>query len=436
MKQKPKLAIIGSGISGLACAHFLQHDYELTLFEKDDRIGGHSHTVTVPENGEQLPLDTGFMVYNEVTYPLLTRLFKDLGVVTKPTSMSFSVQHLPDDVEFNGGGYNQLFGQRKNLLRSRFWKMLLQINRFNKETVEELRNPRYGDLPLCEYVEVREYGSDFLRWYLSPMAAAVWSSPPERINSFPARTLMRFWHNHGFLGLDTQHPWRTVVGGSREYVKKVTGPFADRLRTSNGVASVKGREVFLTNGSSESFDKIIFAAHGDQSRSMLEDPTDLEDDILAPVRYQSNRAVVHHDESFMPRNKRCWASWNYRIEKSSQAGEKHSTHYWMNNLQGVSDQKNYFVSVNPPNSLDPEKIIRTLEYDHPVFTTAAVQAQARVPELHRSGQSTGRYYCGAWQRYGFHEDGIWSAYELCREILHRDPWRGGGLHPPSQTPTL
>ena len=230
---RPNIAIIGTGISGLACAHFLKGDFDLTLFEKDDRIGGHSNTVEVPENGRMLPLDTGFMVYNEVTYPHLTRLFKELDVATKPTEMSFSVQHMLAGVEFNGGSVNLLFSQRKNLLSPRFWKMLLQINRFNKETVEELANPKFGDLSLAEYVKARGYGGDFLEWYLSPMAAAVWSSPPERIDSFPARTLMRFWHNHGFLGLDTQHPWRTVCGGSREYGKKITAPFADQAHHPN-----------------------------------------------------------------------------------------------------------------------------------------------------------------------------------------------------------
>ena len=192
MRDKPKLAIIGTGIAGLACAHFLQRDYDLTLFEKDNRIGGHSNTVEVPENGNMLPLDTGFMVYNEVTYPHLTRLFAELDVATKPTEMSFSVQHIPGGIEFNGGSVNLLFSQRKNLLRARFWKMLLQINRFNKETIAELANPQYGDVTLAEYVDARGYGRDFLDWYLSPMAAAVWSSPPERIDSFPAKTLMRF----------------------------------------------------------------------------------------------------------------------------------------------------------------------------------------------------------------------------------------------------
>ncbi len=430
MRQQQTIAIIGSGISGLACAHFLRGDFEITLFEKDNRIGGHSNTVEVTENGMQLPLDTGFMVYNEVTYPHLTRLFKELNVATKPTQMSFSVQHMPGGVEFNGGSLHLLFAQRKNLFSPRFWKMLIQINRFNKETVEELNNPKFGDLSLADYVEQRGYGKDFLAWYLSPMAAAVWSSPPERIDSFPARTLMRFWHNHGFLGLDTQHPWRTVCGGSREYVKKITAPFEQQIIRNHPVVAVDGTILTLADGSSHRFDKVIFASHGDQSRALLASATTLESEILDHFSYQANKAVVHSDPRFMPRTRRAWASWNYRVDRSG----NHSTHYWMNNLQGVSDTQNYFVSINPPHDLPKEKIIHQLDYEHPVFTIAAINAQSRVPELHAAGQSTGRYYCGAWQRHGFHEDGIWSAYELCQQILKRDPWQNSGSnsnHPAS-----
>jgi predicted NAD/FAD-binding protein len=409
-----KIAIIGTGISGLACAHFLHRHFNVTLFEKDRRIGGHSNTVTVEENGKYLPLDTGFMVYNEVTYPHLTQLFKDLKVVTKPTEMSFSVQHIPADVEFNGGSLNLLFAQRKNLFRARFWKMLLQINRFNEETVEELANPKYGDLSLADYVKARGYGEDFLNWYLSPMAAAVWSSPPERINDFPARTLMRFWHNHGFLGLDTQHPWRTVVDGSRQYVEKISAPFKNKLVSGNPVRKVTtDNQIILDDGSVHSFDIIIFASHGDQSLKLLEKPTSLETDILRHFNYQSNRAVVHIDPHFMPRTRRAWASWNYRVEPSG----KHSTHYWMNSLQGVSESENYFVSINPPGEIAPEKIHHELEYEHPIFTSAAIKAQDRILELHQAGQETNRFYCGAWQRYGFHEDGIWSAHRLCEKLI-------------------
>ena len=416
--ERKRIAIVGTGISGLACAHFLHRDHEVTLFEKDDRIGGHSHTVVADEEGREVPVDTGFMVYNEVTYPHLTRLFQELKVETKKTSMSFSVQHVEDHLEFNGGSVNLLFGQRRNLFRPRFWKMLMQIDRFNKETVAEVKNPQFPDMTLAEYVNERGYGQDFLRWYLSPMAAAVWSSPPEKIEDFPALTLMRFWHNHGFLGLDTQHQWRTVCGGARKYVEKISEPFADRIYQGSGVKRISANnQITLSDGSGHHFDLVISAAHGDQALRLLENPTALETDVLRNFSYQANEAVLHTDAKFMPKTRRCWASWNYQI-----TGGRHSTIYWMNSLQHVSQKKDYFVSINPSGPIDESKVIRRLDYEHPLFDLEAIAAQARIPELHNAGKNTGRYFCGAWQRNGFHEDGLWSAIELCRALLGKDPW--------------
>ncbi len=416
--KREKVAIVGSGIAGMASAWFLSREHDVTVFEKDARVGGHSHTVLVDEGQTKIPIDTGFMVYNEVTYPLLTRLFRELDVRTKPTSMSFSVRHAGEDLEFNGGSVNLLFGQRKNLLNLRYWKMLKQIARFNRETVKELADPEYGDMTLRDYVRERGYGGDFLNWYLSPMAAAVWSSPPVRIASFPARTLMRFWHNHGFLGLDTQHPWRTVTGGSRCYVEKLTAPFRDRIQQGAGVRAVNGTTLRLEDGTEATFDRIVIAAHGDQALGMLSDPTPLERDLLSKIHYQENVALLHTDARFMPKTRRCWAAWNYRIDGSG----RHSTHYWMNELQGVSDREQYFVSINPPPGLAEESIKRRLVYEHPMFDLAAINAQERLPQLHDAGRETRRHFCGAWQRYGFHEDGLWSAINVCASILGKDPW--------------
>lgn len=425
--NRERIAIIGTGIAGLACGRFLSRKHDVTLFEKDDRIGGHSHTVLVDEGEQKIPVDTGFMVYNEVTYPLLTRLFRELDVMTKPTSMSFSVQHVGEGLEFNGASLNLLFGQRKNLLSVRYWRMLTRIARFNRETVEELANPRFGEMPLRDYVKARGYGDDFLQWYLSPMAAAVWSSPPERIEEFPARTLMRFWHNHGFLGLDTQHPWRTVTGGSRRYVERLILPFQNNIRRGVGVKSVSslpgGVRLTLNDGELKDFDRVVIAAHGDQAFSLLGDATDLEKLLLGKFHYQTNEAVLHTDARFMPKTRRCWAAWNYRIDSAENGSFRHSTHYWMNQLQGVSEQEQYFVSINPPAAPAEESVKRKLVYEHPLFDLDAVSAQNRLPELHAAGNDTRRYFCGAWQRYGFHEDGLWSAVNVCQEILGGDPWQ-------------
>lgn len=425
--SRERIGIVGTGISGLACAWLLGREHEVTVFEKDPRVGGHSNTVMVDEEKMQIPIDTGFMVYNEVTYPLLTRLFRELGVQTKPTCMSFSVQHVGEDLEFNGGSLNLLFGQRKNLLNLRYWRMLTQIARFNRETVAELENPKYSAMSLKEYVRARGYGDHFLQWYLSPMAAAVWSSPPECIENFPAHTLMRFWHNHGFLGLDTQHPWRTVSGGSRCYVEKLIAPFQHNIQRGAGVKTVvsipNGMRIILEDGNQHDFDRVVVAAHGDQALNLLADPSALESSLLGEFHYQENEAVLHTDTKFMPRTQRCWAAWNYRIDRGTDGRQRYSTHYWMNRLQGVSDRHQYFVSINPASSPAEESIKRRLVYEHPLFDLAAVAAQDRLPELHLAGRETRRYYCGAWQRYGFHEDGLWSAVRVCTEILGRNSWQ-------------
>ena len=234
-----RIAIIGTGIAGLGCAHLLQRRFDLALYEKNDYAGGHSNTISVAEDNRSVPVDTGFMVFNEVTYPNLTRLFRELGVATQPTNMSFSVQHLPTGLEFCGSSLNHLFGQRKNLLRPRFWKMILQINRFNSEAVAALSAPPFQPCTLGEYVRARNYGGDFLNFYLVPMSSAVWSTPPGLMLEFPAITLLRFFHNHGFLGLHTQHPWFTVVNGAKAYVEKITAPFRDRIQLRRGAASVR-----------------------------------------------------------------------------------------------------------------------------------------------------------------------------------------------------
>lgn len=422
-----RIAIIGTGISGLGCAHFLHRRLDVTLFEAASYIGGHTNTVTVPEDGREVPIDTGFMVFNHHTYPLLCRLFDELGVETKKTDMSFSMSHRRSGYEWNGGGLAKVFGQRKNLLSPRFWRFILQINRFNSHCLEAMNDPRFENMTLGQFAQECGYGQDFLDLYILPMGSAVWSTPPERMLEFPARTLMHFWFNHGFLAMDTRRQWWTVCDGSRQYVRKLVPPFADRIRLNTPVAEVRregGRVIVQPkNGPAETFDHVILATHAPTSLRMLARPTDLEKEILSPFHYQPNKATLHTDEQFMPETRRCWASWNYRIEHDAAGTIVPSTHYWMNKLQGVSDKKNYFVSINAPDSLDESKVLQRIDYEHPLFDLAAIAAQKRLPELRQAASKTGTYFCGAWGRYGFHEDGFMSAVETCAHLLGGDPWK-------------
>jgi predicted NAD/FAD-binding protein len=413
-----RIAIIGTGIAGLGCAHLLQRRFDLALYEKNDYAGGHSNTISVAEDNRFVPVDTGFMVFNEVTYPNLTRLFHELGVATKPTNMSFSVQHLPTGLEFCGSSLNHIFGQRKNLLRPRFWKMILQINRFNSEAVAALSAPPFQPCTLGEYVRARKYGGDFLNFYLVPMSSAVWSTPPGLMLEFPAITLLRFFHNHGFLGLHTQHPWFTVVNGAKAYVEKITAPFRDRIQLRRGAASVRreGGRVKVTDifGCTDTFDKVIFASHADDALKLLADAGGRERALLGEFKYQPNTALLHTDDSVMPRTKLCWASWNYRIARLADGNTSASTIYWMNRLQGVSERQNYFVSVNGEDFVNPKCVLKRIEYEHPLFSLGAIRAQESLPKL--NGSMNQILFCGSYFRYGFHEDAFTSALDLCRVL--------------------
>ena len=424
----PSLAIIGSGISGLGAAWFLRHRYDLTIFEAADYIGGHTHTVTVDEEGRAVPIDTGFMVFNHVTYPHLTRLFDTLDVPTKRTDMSFSVQHVPRGLEYRGSSLNTLFAQRRNLFRPSFYRMLLQIDRFNREALAALEDPSLHNLTLDDYVRLRGYGEDFLRLYLLPMSSAVWSTPPAQMRRFPATTLLRFFHNHGFLGLHTQHPWWTVDGGAHQYVRRLTTPFRNRIHLNTPVRSVRrlatgGVEV-ATATTATRFDKVILACHAPAALALLgADATAEERRLLGAFRYQPNRVTLHTSAAVMPRTRLAWSAWNYEIARDSAGAVSTATHYWMNKLQGVSDRENYFVTINRPESIAPEKVLKRIAYEHPLFSLAATAAQAELPGLNQCALGTTEtFFAGAWQRYGFHEDGLLSAHRLAGQILGRDPW--------------
>ncbi len=442
-----KLAIVGSGIAGLGCLYFLHRHYEITLFEQNDYVGGHTNTIEVEEAGQKLPVDTGFMVFNHQTYPNLKRLFDTLQVPTQKTDMSFSVRHDAIGLEWNGAGYDKLFGQRRNLWNLRFWKMLMQMSRFTQEALANLENPRLESMTVADYVRERDYGPDFLSLFLVPMASAIWSTPPDKMLQFPARTLLRFFYNHGFLGMDTHHQWYTVTGGSREYVKRILAMAQPNLRLNQPVRRIHrlpegGVALTIETASgaleSERFDTVIVAAHADQALRLLDEPTPSEAALLGAFQYQDNLALVHSDPSVLPKTRRCWASWNYQIF----AGHDHqgamtrstdplvaasafsaSTHYWMNNLQGVSQTTPYIVTLNGEHLIDERKIHRRILYAHPLFTREAIAAQADLPALNTDPANGGVYFCGSYFRYGFHEDAFSSAVDLCQHLLPEGlPW--------------
>lgn len=414
-----KLAIIGTGIAGLGLGHFIHKDFDINYFDKSDYIGGHTNTVDVAEGRDILPIDTGFIVFNEVTYPNLTRLFQELSVDTKNSSMSFSVQHLPSRLEFCGSGVNGLFAQRSNVFNVPYLKLLYQINRFNIESPAILDDPKYLNYTLKQYILEKKMGTDILYRYIIPMSSAVWSTEERDMLEFPVVSLVRFFCNHGFLGLNTQHQWKTVVNGSRSYIKKIIEPFKDKFQLKNGAKKVireDGRvKLILQDGSFDYYDKLVFACHADTALSLLENPTLEEKNLLQNFRYQKNIATLHTDDSIMPRKKLAWSSWNYRVEDNNDS----SVIYWMNSLQGISKKINYFVSINDPNKINPQKIIRKINYEHPIFSVNAMKAQDKLFSLNQGKEI---YYCGSYFKYGFHEDAFTSGLNLARTLLGRDLW--------------
>ena len=410
----------------MTCGYFLHKHFDVQLFEQNSHVGGHSLTIDAEEGSRKVPIDMGFMVFNKKTYPNLTRLFNELDVPIKNSKMSFSVQHLSLDLEFCGSSLNHLFAQRANLLRPRFWRMLLQINRFNKEALFALESGDFDTLTLQEYVEEKGYGEDFLSLYIIPMSSAIWSAPPKLMLQFPATTLLRFFHNHGFLGLDTQHQWLTPDGGSKQYVHRLTSSFKKNIRTSDGVTKIireNGKVTVRTqNGRIEAFDKVIMASHADQSLKLLDQPCELESRLLSRFLYQKNIGTLHTDASQMPKRQLCWASWNYRIKKDDEGNLHPRTIYWMNSLQDVSEKENYFVSINGKEEIKEDKIIKQVEFEHPLFDGAAVGAQSQLIDLNNRSEDQSVYFCGSYFKFGFHEDALVSAMDLCSTILKRPLW--------------
>ena len=414
-----RIAIIGSGISGLVAAHRLHGVHDVTVFEANNYIGGHTNTVDAEIDGRVQPVDTGFIVFNERTYPNFSRLLNALGVASRPTSMSFSVRCDECGLEYNGTSLNGVFAQRTNLLRPGFHRMLRDILRFNREAEEVLSHPDES-LTVGEYLRQHVYSSQFAEHYLLPMGAAIWSCPAETFERFPIRFIVEFYRNHGLLSLDDRPVWRVIEGGSRTYVDALTAPFRDRIRLQTPIDSVlRGEQQVLVreqSGDVHSFDEVIFACHSDQALKILGgDATATEREVLSAFPYEPNTAVLHTDESLLPRRRRAWASWNYRLPAKQ---SRHATvTYNMNILQHIDSSSTVCVTLNDEQAIDPEKVLARFRYSHPVYTTSREAAQRRHDELIGAHRTS---FCGAYWGYGFHEDGVKSALAVCRRFESRD----------------
>ena len=406
-----KIAIIGSGIAGLTCAHLLNRRHDVTVFEAGDWVGGHTHTVQVSVEGRQYDVDTGFIVFNDWTYPNFIRLLGQLGVSFKPTEMSFSVNDPDSGLEYNGNNLNSLFAQRRNLLSPGFWGMLRDILRFNKEAQRDLNELRIdADMTLDDYLKAGGYGERFILHYIVPMGAAIWSMPMAEMLNFPLQFFVRFFKNHGLLSVSDRPQWQVIEGGSSAYIAPLTAAFKDRIRLNCPVKRVDRDEhgvVIHSPAGIEHFDKVVFACHSDQALQILASPSEAERAILGALPYADNEVVLHTDTQLLPTRKLAWASWNYRL---SGAGHTHAAvTYDMNILQGIESDTTFCVSLNQSAGINPDKVLARFTYAHPQFSLAAVAAQNRWAELDGVRHT---HYCGAYWANGFHEDGVVSALRV------------------------
>lgn len=399
-----KIAVIGSGISGLAAAYYLSRKHQVWLFEKEDRLGGHTHTVTVDTVRGPLPVDTGFIVHNDVTYPNLVRLFAELGVEREPSDMSFAVTDRRTGFEYSSHGLNGFFARRTNMVSPSHYRLLMEILRFNREA------PAYVDreTTLGEFVAERNYAPAFVEKYLYPMAGAVWSMSPEAMNSFPAGTLIRFFQNHGMLGIHTHPKWKVLKGGSNTYIAPLTAPYRDRIKTGANIRAVRRTETGVDIDGA-SFDEVVFACHGNQILPLLAEPSDAERDVLQHFQTSRNEVCLHTDTSLLPKHQAARASWNYNLS----AGAGATVTYHMNRLQNLQAEEDYCVTLNAGGAILHHKILRRFTYFHPLYTREAIRAQARWSEISGARHT---HFCGAYWFYGFHEDGLNSALRVARAL--------------------
>jgi len=399
-----RIAIIGSGISGLTAARRLCTEHDITVFEAHDYVGGHTNTIDVELEGRRWAVDTGFIVFNDWTYPNFIALMNEIGVESQPSDMGFGVRCERTGLEYCGSSLGQLFAQRRNLASPAFWGMIRDILRFNREAPRLLEG-REDALELGAYLARERYSARFMEHYIVPMGAAIWSTDPQTMLSFPARYFVEFFANHGLLSVNDRPQWRVIAGGSRSYIGPLTAPFADRIRLKAPVRRVHrdacGVDLVLADEHRARFDAVVFACHSDQALALLDSPTPAEREVLGAIPYQPNLAVLHTDERVLPRRRNAWAAWNYHVPADQT--DAVSVTYNMNILQGLDARAQFLVTLNPTMDIDPERIIRKIAYQHPVFTPEGVAAQGRRDELMGRNHS---FYCGAWWSYGFHEDGV------------------------------
>ncbi|HUA44515.1 MAG TPA: FAD-dependent oxidoreductase [Solirubrobacteraceae bacterium] len=407
-----RIAIIGAGVSGLVCAHLLYREHELVVFDASDRAGGHANTVSVEAESGTYDIDTGFIVFNDRNYPSFERLLGELDVQTQASAMSFGVSD-GVDFEYNGSSPNGLFASRAQMLRPALYRMVADLVRFNRDARELLSSDRNPSL--CEWLQERRYSRAFVQRLIVPQASAVWSADPAQMWSFPARFLVEFFDNHGMLGFRERPRWRTITGGSRKYVEALTRCWRGRLRLGTPVTEVarhSDRVVVTARGCEpERFDAVVMATHSDQALALLADPSERERELLGAIPYQRNEAVLHTDRSLLPRRRRAWASWNYHLD--ADVSGRCAVTYHMNRLQSLRADREFCVTLNRTAAIDPERIIRTIQYAHPVYTPAGVTAQSRHHEISAHNRT---HYCGAYWGWGFHEDGVNSALRVAREI--------------------
>ncbi len=417
------IAVIGTGISGMAAAWLLSGKHKVTVYESDRRIGGHSNTVTVNSAKGPIPVDTGFIVYNEETYPNLTALFDYLNVPTQPSDMTFAVSLANGDLEYSGSNISGLFAEKRNLLRPRFWSMLRDLHRFYREAPRDLAVLEQFHTTLGDYLDAGAYGTPFRRDHLLPMAASIWSAPAATILNYPAAAFIRFQDSHGLLRVRNRPQWRTVLGGSRAYVERLTACYADRIRLSSGVTSIRrdgdGVKIRDCNGNVAAFDDVVIAAHADQALAMLDDPTPEETRLLGAFRYCRNVAMLHTDHRLMPRRRSVWSSWNHvGGNDDAEACDCPTVTYWMNSLQSIPHDNLLFVTLNPQR--EPRNILHREIYDHPLFDSAAITAQRQLWSL-QGRRNT--WFAGAYFGSGFHEDGLQAGLAVAEQLGHvRRPW--------------